>query len=46
MQALGGDSRSDIELVYRFAGGRLYVYWHDRRQVVIAGVSALSLSGL
>ena len=46
MLALGGDSWLDIELIYWFAGGRLYVYWHDRRQVVIVGVLALLLSGL
>ena len=46
MQALGSNSQSDIELVYQFAGGRSYIYWHDRCQVVIVGVSALSLSGL
>ena len=46
MQALGGDSWLNIELIYWFTGGRLYVYWHDCRQVVIVGVSALSLSGL
>ena len=43
---LDSDSWLDIELVYWFAGGRLYIYWHDRRQVVIVGVSVLSLSGL
>ena len=29
VQALGGDSWSNIEFVYRFVGGRSYAYWHD-----------------
>ena len=30
VQALGGDSWLNIKFVYRFIGGRLYAYWHDR----------------
>ena len=30
VQALGGNSWSNIEFIYRFVSGRLYTYWYDR----------------
>ena len=34
MQVLDGDSWLNIELIYWFASGKLYIYWHNRCLIV------------